>query len=116
MSSETWYSAKLRFVVMVEPVGGNTLNDCIYLFKAVDFPAAFQRAIAIGESAQKEYRNEEGQCVLWRFKEVISLDIIRANNLDGAEIYSEPIHLKKEEIIPFETQFRPSTSKSLQTI
>src|SRR5215813_2628463 len=82
MSSDTWYSAKLRFVVMVEPVGGDTLNDCIYLFRAVDFPAAFQRAVTIGESSQKEYRNADGQRVLWRFKEVISLDIIRTNGLD----------------------------------
>lgn len=116
MSSDTWYTAKLRFVVMVEPVGGDTLNDCIYLFRAVDFGAAFQRAITIGESAQKQYHNVEGRRVLWRFKEVISLDIIRTNDLDGAEIYSEPIHLKKEEIIPFETQFYPSGSNPIQTI
>jgi hypothetical protein len=116
MSNDTWYSAKLRFVVMVEPVGGDTLNDCIYLFKAVDFPAAFERAVTIGESAQNEYRNADGQRVLWRFKEVISLDIIRTNDLDGAEIYSEPIHLKNEEIIPFETQFSPHNSNPIQTI
>jgi Domain of unknown function (DUF4288) len=101
---------------MVEPVGGETLNDCIYLFRAVDFAAAFLRAITLGELAQKECRNAEGRRVLWRFKEVISLDIIRTNDLDGAEIYSEPIHLKKEETIPFETQFRPSRSNPLQTI
>jgi hypothetical protein len=60
--------------------------------------------------------NAEGQRVLWRFKEVISLDIILAEDIDGAEIHSELIHLNKEDIIPFDSRFDPSSSKPFQTI
>jgi hypothetical protein len=115
MSNEKWFSSKLRFVVMVEPVGGDTLNDCVFLFRAENFDTAFHKALCIGEAAQKEYRNADGQRVLWKFMKVISLDII-SEDLDGAEIYSEPIHLSEENKIPFEAEFSPNTSRPIQTI
>jgi len=116
MSDEKWFSSKLRFALMVERDGADTLNDCIFLLKAEDFEAAFRKAINIGEAAQKEYRNKYGNLVVWKFMEIISLDVIRAENLDEAEVYSEPIHLSREKIIPFGIEFSPETSKPAQTI
>ncbi|MES5484932.1 DUF4288 domain-containing protein [Bradyrhizobium sp. INPA03-11B] len=116
MKNDQWFSTKLRFVVMVEPIGGDTLNDCVYLLRATDFDAAFDRALSIGQASQKEYLNAMGQRVQWRFVEVISLDVIRSDNLDGCEVYSEPVHLNNQEVLPFEAEFSPETSKPIQTI
>jgi len=115
MSKETWFSSKLRFVIMVAPVGGDILNDRVILFKAKDFDHAFQRALAIGEMSENEYLNDEANLVSWKFMEVISVDVIRSN-LDGAEIYSEPIHLSEEKMIPYGTEFNPRASEPIQTI
>jgi hypothetical protein len=116
MKHNQWFSAKLRFVVMVEPVGGDLLNDCIYIFNSTDFSSAFQKAIDIGRLSEQEYLNVDGQRVLWVLKEVISLDIIRKGDLDGAEIYSEPIHLDGNSRIPFGKKFDPENSEPIQTI
>lgn len=101
---------------MVAPAGASLLNDCVYLLRANNFGAAFNKALALGSAKQTEYRNADGNLVIWKFKEIISLDVIASDNLDGAEIYSEPIHLGAGEIIPFETEFDPRTSKPIQTI
>jgi hypothetical protein len=95
MTNKKWFSTKLRFVIMVEPNGADTLNDRIFLLRAIDFEEAFQRAIAIGKLAESEYYNSESDRVIWHFMEVSSLDVISSEHLDGVEIYSEPIHLEQ---------------------
>jgi hypothetical protein len=114
MTKEKWFSTKLRFAVMVESVGGNTLNDCVFLLRASDFDTAFEKSIKIGEASQAQYQNANGQKVQWRFMEVISLDVIESEDLDGCEVYSEPVHLS--ELIPFEVEFNPKASKPVQTL
>lgn len=116
MSDLKWFSTKLRFAIMADPIGADTLNDCLFILKATDFEAAFERAISIGHASEKEYRNSEGRLTQWRFKEIIFLDVIRSEDLDGCEVYSEPIHLSSQNMIPFEFEFSPRTSKPLQTI
>lgn len=76
MSNEGWFSTKLRFVILVEATGGDTLYEGVFLLRAPDFAEAFDRALSIGRGSQKEYRNDAGQWVQWRFMEVVSLDVI----------------------------------------
>jgi hypothetical protein len=116
MDKPEWYSAKLRFAVMVETKGADLLYDCVFLFRAADFDMAFERAIKIGETQETEYRNGDAKRVNWKFSEIISLDVILAADLDGAEICADPVFLSKEETIPFETKFDPRLSKPTQTI
>ncbi len=116
MSKRTWFSAKLRFVIMIENLGGKTLNDCVFVFKSEDFETAFIKAISIGEHNEAQYKNMDGECVVWKFMEVISLDIIGREMLDGAEVYSEPIHLNEKDILPFDSVFNPKASRPIQTI
>jgi hypothetical protein len=116
MTEQEWYSAKLRFAVMVEPDGADLLYDRVFLFKATDFDAAFERAIRIGEAQQEEYRNGDDRRVIWKFSAVFSLDVIVAADLDGAEICADPIFLAKKDRIPFATEFNPQLSKPTQTI
>jgi len=101
---------------MVEPTGGQTLNECVFVLRASNFDSAFDRAISIGEASQKEYRNAYDERVFWRFMEVVSLDVIPFEDLDGREVYSELVHLGEEKLILFGTEFNPKSSKPVQTI
>ena len=116
MDASSWFSTKLRFAVMVEPEGARILNDCVFLLRASNFGAALERAIAIGEASQKKYRNNHGQHVHWKFAEVISLDMIRSETLDGCEVHSDVVPLKGEELLPFDAKLDPRASKPVQTI
>jgi hypothetical protein len=116
MSELDWYSAQLRFVVMVESIGGDFFNDQVYLFKAKDFPDALERALSIGRAAEREYRNSNGELVCWRLMNVVSLDVLRTQELDGAEICANTIRLEPSERIPWGTTFTPEASKPIQTI
>ena len=59
--------------------------------------------------------NGNGEKVLWKLKEIVSLDVIRRKNLDGIEVYSEFVE-PKEKIEPFDSLFCPEISKPTQTI
>ena len=116
MDKKQWFSTQLRFVIMVEPIGGNVLCDCVFLLRSENFQTAFSRALNIGSGYQKQYINGDGERVWWKFMSVISIDIIDSDDLNGAEIHSDPIHLRTQETIPFETEFHPEDSKPIQTI
>jgi hypothetical protein len=64
----------------------------------------------------EEYHKVEGQKVVWILKEIISLEIIRDDSLDGAEVYSEPVDLAPGEALPFNIEFRLEELKPIQTI
>jgi Domain of unknown function (DUF4288) len=116
MSDLAWYSAKLRFVVMVEAIGGDLMSEDVYLMRAKDFANAFERALSIGRAAEREYRNSSGQRVSWQLKEILSLDVVSNQDLDGAEICAEGFHLDLAGRIPVGTTFKPEASKPRQTI
>ncbi len=116
MMSKLWFSSKIRLVCLVEPNGATRYQEFVFIFSAKDFEDAFRRVVELGKSKEEEYRNSEGQRVVWRLKEVISLDKIPGESLDGAEVYSEPTELASGETIPFDTEFHPELSKPTQTI
>jgi hypothetical protein len=116
MSKKQWYSAKLRFAMMVSPEGGDTLNDTVIVFKAKNFKDAFARGIAIGEKSEEEYLNGEGNLVSWKLMEMIHINIIRSDKIDGAEVHSELFSVGEGETIPLETVFNPKDSNPSQTM
>jgi hypothetical protein len=114
MSNLQWYSANLKFVVMVGPDGGDLISESVYLLKAEDFRDAFNRALMSGRKEECEYRNDQGQLVSWVLMEIIYLDIIQAPDLDGAEVSCELT--RQPHKIPVGTRFTPEDSKPSQTI
>lgn len=106
----------LRFVCLVEPDGATLYQESLYTFRAEDFENAFRRVIEIGKSKEREYYNAEHQRVVWRFKEIVTIDIMSADTLDGAEVYSKFVDLVPGEAIPFDAEFHPEQSKPTQTI
>lgn len=84
MGKQNWYAAKLRFVVLLETTGGEEANDSIYLLRSDSFEAAFGRAIELGRAAETEYIGGTGERVRWRLKEIVTLDVLQAPELDGS--------------------------------
>jgi len=117
-----WFSTRIRLVVLVDPEGATHYSDSIRIFHLDDgyvgssmWDAALQRAISIGKQQEEEYSNGDGDRVRWRMQKVVSLDMLSAENLDGAEVYSESVDLEEGMPIPFDTAFNPETSTPTQT-
>ena len=116
MTQTSWFSTKLRLVCLIDPIGAHRYMDSIFIFKSTDFDAAFEKALQLGRNLENTYLNADNQQVVWKLKEIISLDIIREKSLDGAEIYSEPVALAPNESIPFNAEFHAERSQPTQTI
>ena len=115
MIGDTWFSTRLRFAIIIETQGLVRYSDSVYLFKATDFETAFQRALETGQKNQREYVNSDGQQVVWKLAEVLALDIIQAESLDGAEVYSEPVS-GTDSSWTIEQTLHPEASKPTQTV
>lgn len=111
-----WFSAKVRMVCLIEPTGADIYMDSVYVFRSVDFEKAFRRALELGKQQEQSYLNGDGNKVVWKLKEIISLDIINSESLDGIEVYSEPVQLPPDEQFPYDSEFFPEESQPTQTI
>ena len=115
MNELSWYAAKLRFVVLLESTGSEDASNSVFLLRSDSFEAAFARALAIGRAAEHEYLGGTGEWVRWRFKEIVTLDVLQATELDGIEVYSEFTPLGDDERYSFDYVFQPELSKPGQT-
>jgi hypothetical protein len=115
MDSQNWYSAKLRFVVLLETTGAEDGEDSIYLLRSDSFEGAFARALEIGRKAEHEYLGGTGEQVRWRFKEIVTLDVLQAADLDGVEVHSELTPLGDDEHYDFDHVFEPEASRPHHT-
>lgn len=110
-----WFSTKVRLVCLIESQRADTYMDSVYVFRSQDWATAFQRAIELGKQQEKEYLNADNRQVRWRLKEIISLDWLFAQSLDGAEVYSESVAVGAGDSIPFDAAFEPEKSTPTQT-
>ncbi|MGL5828744.1 MAG: DUF4288 domain-containing protein [Angustibacter sp.] len=113
--SAVWFSAMLRFVVLVEREGGTRRSRSVVVFRALDWPEAKQRALEHGRIMERSFAGGAGQQIRWRLEAIETLDLLGDTITDGREIYSEPITLPETEAIPFEVEFRPEASQPGQT-
>lgn len=111
----SWYAAKLRFVVLLETTGAEDGEDSTYLLRSDSFEAAFARALELGRAAETEYLGGTGERVRWRFKEVVTLDVLQAADLDGVEVHSQFTPLGDDERYGFDHEFQPEASQPGQT-
>jgi hypothetical protein len=81
-----WWSTTLRRAFLIEKVGAVDSWDEIFVFRAADRVAAFQPALEIGRNWEESYVNGDGDRGVWRFAEVVTVDQLRADDLDGAEV------------------------------
>ena len=111
-----WFSAKVRLVCLIEPTGAMRYMDSIYVFRSVDFQTAFKRALELGKSQERSYLNADQKKVMWKLAEIISLDMIASESLDGVEVYSEPVDLSPGETFSVDVELHPERSEPTQTI
>ena len=111
-----WFSAKVRLVCLIEPTGAVRHMDSVYVFRSVDFQTAFKRALDLGKSQERAYLNADNKRVEWKLAEIVSLDIIAAESLDGVEVYSEPVDLAPRDALPIDVELHPERSEPTQTI
>jgi hypothetical protein len=116
MSEQRWFSSKVRMICLIEPEGGHHYMDSVIVFQSTDFDSAFTKALEIGRKREEIYLNDENHQVVWKLKEIISLDVIDFGTLDGVEVYSESVGLNLGELIPFNTEFHPEQSQPTQSI
>ena len=98
--SREWYSAKLRFACLVEGEGAVQFRDSVVLVMATSFRHAFARTLDVGRAHEQEYRNGAGRRVVWRLKEVLTVDFAAEAELDGVEVFCEPVELREGESYP----------------
>jgi hypothetical protein len=108
-----WFSAKTRVAVTIDGEDCALINDCVFVFLAKDFDAAFDRALAIGRSQEHAYvGGERGENqVRWQFVELISLNLLGAGDLgDVVVVHNEEVPLAEAKGLPFDTMFHPERS------
>ena len=111
-----WYSAKLRILVLVEGTGATQVAESVHVFRSNDWDVAMHRAIQLGKSHEKEYRNADGARVRWGFHSVMTLDVINADDLDGAEVHALFSDVTDDLRLPFGVVLKPETSQPGQSI
>jgi len=104
------YSTCLRIACIIESQGLESYMDCVHLIRAQNKAAAFEKALKLGFTHEQTYLNGENQRVRWAFKSVISLDSLGNLELDGLEIYSQPIDINAGETAAFDIQYNPRMS------
>lgn len=90
--------------------------DTIVTFRARGFEHAFVRALELGRREESDYRNTEGERVVWRLKDILSLDMIPDETLDGVEVHCEISEVPETDVVPFDSKFFPERSQPQQTI
>jgi hypothetical protein len=105
------YSTCLRIACLIDNQGLESYMDSVHLIRAENKNEAFEKALKLGYSHEQEYLNGENHKVRWVFKQVISLDSLGNLELDGLEVYSQPVDLVKNAIEPFDIQYKPAESE-----
>jgi hypothetical protein len=113
MKPSKWFSTKIRFVFATKRNGWLDYSDSLFMLKAVDFKSAFECALAIGRKREESFINDAGDTVVVQLKEVLTLDMVRAASLDGAEIFHESMDIPKADL---GAKLKPEESQPRQTI
>ncbi len=106
---QLWFSTELRTVCFVDGVGAVNEESCIHLLHVPDRDEAFRRALDLGRGHDKSYLNGDGNMVVWRFAEVVTIDELGPADLDGREVHTRFEEVK--EPLPFGTRFTPEVSQ-----
>lgn len=108
-----WFAARLLHVILVDDKRSRRRNDydeTVIVFRARNYSLAFKRALALGRSAETEYRNGRGQRVRWAFVEVTTLDQV-GKAVESREVSSRLHARTNAKPVPFSRRFHPERSQ-----
>jgi len=112
----SWYSARIRMILMIDAPDGDVFDDQVHMFRAADFDAAFARAIEIGRAQESDFINGFEERAQRRLVEVQSLNLLGSGALgDTNDVYREPVPMRDADRVPFDTVFHPETSEPRAT-
>ena len=108
MKNQRWYSAQIRWAVMVEGKQGlRHWEEAVHIFLSDDDDAAFQRALEIGHQAERS--QEQGRrWVESRLADILRLDYLGENRTEFQVVLWRSQAL---EYLPFEHKFDPEGNK-----
>ena len=108
MKRQQWYSAHLRWAVMVEGKEGlRQWEEAVHIFLSEDDDTAFQRALEIGHEAERSH--EEGRrWVESRLAQIVKLDCLGTERTEFQVTLGSS---RATERLPFEHEFAPAASK-----
>jgi hypothetical protein len=115
MTSQYWFSAMLRMVVLVDGIGGSRRVRSVVLLRATDWAEAKLRALQRGREEERSYVGGTGEQVLWRLEAIETIDLLGEEIADGREVYAEPVDVGIGEAIAFDAEFRPEDSEPGQS-
>jgi len=105
-----WFSARIRALVLVEGLGTVNGYDSIFVFRMDndDPDVAKHRAIAIArEKLERSFVNMDGGRTRWCVSRVLTLDVLRTEDLDAVEVWQEGITPSVLEQFAFDAEFDP---------
>lgn len=110
-----WYSARVRLICLVENHGGQEYWDSVFVFRAGTcdsggWKPAFRRVVDLGRGQEQAHPNVYGERVVFRLVEVLTLDLLRTGDLDGAEVHFRTGDIETGREIPFEATFESEKS------
>ena len=111
-----WFSAKFRVAALVEAQGIVRFMDCVHVFRAQDWETAFERALSLGRTHESEFTNADGASAKWRLAQVVTLDLLEGDTLDGREVYSEFVSPDDDDTVGWDHEFHPESSTPTQSI
>jgi hypothetical protein len=82
----------------------------------VDWDDAFQRALQLGRSHERDYENANGARVRRRLHSVATLDLIRSEELDGGRGPLPMNDPSGDLAVPFDFVFTPEDSQPEQSV
>jgi hypothetical protein len=86
-----WFLTKIIFrICSGEGEHQPQFDEQLRLVQAQNRPEAFQKAVALGQQEQEQFKNQQGQWVYWQFVNVT--EVTKLNGLeDGTEIHYQII-------------------------
>lgn len=121
-----WFSSTLGIAIITEPDGLLDYCYCVIAYSAEDWDAAKQIAINYGNKFGKKYTNSKNNLVVWKFHELVTLDILKNFNCDQEGVIEICWHyaatwpqldkLKSDNSWDINTAFSPETAEPTQSL
>lgn len=112
---DRWFSACARLICLLPEDGATRAMHSVFVFRARDRGSAFERALVLGRSLERDYLNEAGEEVRWRLAQIVTLDELQDDDLDGSEVFSEPADLRGDELVGYDSAFTPHSHAPTQS-
>ncbi|OUS24524.1 hypothetical protein A9Q99_24310 [Gammaproteobacteria bacterium 45_16_T64] len=110
-----YYGVRISVICVVDdeviPEDGYTLDVQVHIVEAKDYEEAFSNALVIGKQQEQTYKNDSGNDVVWRLKEIEY--IRKLGVVTGVEISSRFEGYFPDSTLDVQTSFNPENSEPI---